>query len=38
MTLISRTGADNVSVWGEVVLFAAAFVAPFAAFSSNLSS
>ena len=36
MTLISRTGAGSLGVIGEAVLFAVAFVAPLAAFSSIL--
>ena len=36
MTLTSRTGAGNLGAIGEAVLFAVAFVAPLAAFSSIL--
>ncbi len=38
MTLISRTGAGNLGVIGEAVLFAVAFISPLAAFSSILGS
>ena len=38
MTLISRTGAGNLGVIGEAVLFVVAFVSPFAAFCSLLGS
>ena len=38
MTLISRTGAGNVGVIGEAVLFAIAVVSPFAAFWSILGN
>lgn len=38
MTLISRTGAESLGVIGEAVLFAVAFVSPFAAFWSILGS
>ncbi len=38
MTLISRTGAGNLGVIGEAVLFAVAFISPFAAFCSMLAS
>ena len=37
MTLILKTGVGNLGVIGEAVLFAVAFVAPLAAFSSILS-
>jgi len=37
MTLILKAGAGNLGVIGEAVLFAVAFVAPLAAFSSMLS-
>ena len=36
MTLISKVGAGSLGVIGEAVLFAVAFVAPLAAFSSIL--
>ena len=36
MTLISRTGAGNLGFLGEAVLFAVAFISPFAAFWSML--
>ena len=38
MSLISRTGAGNLGGIGEAVLFAVAFISPFAAFWSMLSS
>ncbi len=38
MTLISRTGAGNLGFLGEAVLFAVAFISPFAAFWSMLGS
>ena len=38
MTLISRTGAGNLGVIGEAVLFAIAFVSPFAAYWSMFGS
>ena len=38
MILISRTGAGNLGVIGEVVLCAVAFVSPFAAFCTLLGS
>ncbi len=38
MTLISKAGAGNLGVIGETVLFAVAFVAPLAAFSSILGA
>ena len=38
MTLISRTGAGNLGAIGEAVLFALAFISPFAAFWSILGS
>ena len=37
MTLISKNSAGNLGAFGEAVLFAMAFFAPLAAFSSILS-